>query len=292
MEAGKILLELEKEDFRILMAIEQGMKTSEFVKVSDIRFYSRYPMEETLYRLKKVHKNDLIIRNAAKYVVSYKLNSIGYDVLALHTLVEQELISQLGPLLGKGKESDVYSCMDDEENIYALKIYRIGRTSFRNIKRYRNIIGNRTHISWLYVNRLAAKREFKALNKIYKLDLNTPKPIGYNRHIIVMEYLRGKELAYYKDIDDPQFIFEQIINQMRHIYQEGNLIHGDMGEFNVVADEEGNILIIDWLQSVSADHPNAIKILRRDIDNICIYFRKKYHIECETDEILESFIDN
>ncbi len=292
MEAGKILLELEKEDFRILMAIEQGMKTSEFVKVSDIRFYSRYPMEETLYRLKKVHKNDLIIRNAAKYVVSYKLNSIGYDVLALHTLVEQELISQLGPLLGKGKESDVYSCMDDEENIYALKIYRIGRTSFRNIKRYRNIIGNRTHISWLYVNRLAAKREFKALNKIYKLDLNTPKPIGYNRHIIVMEYLRGKELAYYKDIDDPQFIFEQIINQMRHIYQEGNLIHGDMGEFNVVADEEGNILIIDWLQSVSADHPNAIKILRRDIDNICIYFRKKYHIDCESDEILESFIDN
>jgi len=292
MEAGKILPEFEKEDFRILMAIEQGMKTSEFVKVSDIRFYSRYPMEETLYRLKKVHKNDLIIRNAAKYVVSYKLNSIGYDVLALHALVAQEIISQLGPLVGKGKESDVYSCMDDEENIYALKIYRMGRTSFRNIKRYRNIIGNRTHISWLYVNRLAAKREFKALNKIYSLNLNTPKPIGYNRHILVMEYLRGKELAYYKDIDDPQFIFEQIINQMRHIYKEGNLIHGDMGEFNVVADEEGNILIIDWLQSVPVDHPNAIKILRRDIENICIYFRKKYHIECETDKILESFVEN
>lgn len=292
MEAARLLPELEKEDFRILMAIEQGMKKSEYVKVSDIRFYSRYPMEETLYRLKKVHKNGLTIRNAAQYVVSYKLNSTGYDVLALHTLVEKNTISQLGPLIGKGKESDVYSCMDDDENIYALKIYRMGRTSFRNIKRYRNIIGNRTHLSWLYVNRLAAKREFRALSRIYKLELKTPKPIDYNRHIIVMEYLRGKELAYYKDIDDPRYIFEEIINQMRKIYQETNLIHGDMGEFNVVADEEGNILIIDWLQSVSADHPNAKKILKRDINNICAYFRKKYNIECDTNKIMEYFLEN
>jgi RIO kinase 2 len=291
MEAGRLLPDLEKEDFRILMAIEQGMKKSEYVKVSDIRFYSRYPMEETLYRLKKVHKIGLTIRNAAQYVVSYKLNSIGYDVLALHTLVEKEIISQLGPLLGQGKESDVYSCMDDEENIYALKIYRMGRTSFRNIKRYRNIIGNRTHLSWLYVNRLAAKREYKALSKIYDLNLKTPKPIDYNRHIIVMEYLRGKELAYYKDIDDPEYIFREIIKQMRLIYKKSDLIHGDMGEFNVIADKDGNILIIDWLQSVSADHPNAIRILRRDIKNICIYFQKKYHIECDTDEILESFVE-
>ncbi|TXT63597.1 MAG: RIO-type serine/threonine-protein kinase Rio2 [Promethearchaeota archaeon] len=290
MEAGRLLPDLEKEDFRILMAIEQGMKKSEYVKVSDIRFYSRYPMEETLYRLKKVHKIGLTIRNAAQYVVSYKLNSIGYDVLALHTLVEKEIISQLGPLLGKGKESDVYSCMDDEENIFALKIYRMGRTSFRNIKRYRNIIGNRTHLSWLYVNRLAAKREYNALSKIYDINLKTPKPIDYNRHVIVMEYLRGKELAYYKDIDDPEYIFQEIIKQMRLIYQKADLIHGDMGEFNIVADKDGNILIIDWLQSVSADHPNAIRILRRDIKNICDYFRKKYHIECDTGEILESFL--
>lgn len=291
MEAGKLLTKFEKEDYRILMAIEQGMKKSEFVKVSDIRFYSRYPMEETLFRLKKVHKYGLTIRNAAQYVVSYKLNSIGYDVLALHALVEKEVISKLGPLLGKGKESDVYSCMDDDENIFALKIYRVGRTSFRNVKRYRNIIGDRTHLSWLYINRLAAKREFKALSKIYELNLKTPKPIGYNRHIIVMEYLRGKELVYYKDIDDPIYIFEEIIYQMREIYQKANLIHGDMGEFNVVADEDGNILIIDWLQYVTVDHPNAKKILKRDIDNICTYFRKKYNINCDTSEILESFLE-
>jgi RIO kinase 2 len=291
VEAALILPQLEKEDLRILMAIEIGMKKSEYVTKNNVKFYSRYPMEETIYRLDRVHKMGLIVRNSANYEVSYTLNSKGYDVLGLHTLVEKDLISQLGPSLGKGKESDVYSAMDDEENIYAVKIYRIGRTSFKNVKRLRNIVGKRTHLSWLYVNRLAAKREFEALKKIHKLDLNTPEPIGYNRHIIVMGYLRGKELVHFKKIDDPIYILDEIINQMRVIYQEAGMIHGDLGEFNVVADEEGNILIIDWLQWVPKDHPNAESILYKDIDNICTYFYKKFKVECDTEEIYKSFLE-
>ncbi|MHA1723875.1 MAG: RIO1 family regulatory kinase/ATPase domain-containing protein [Promethearchaeota archaeon] len=289
MQAAKILPKLEKEDLRILMAIERGMVRSEFVPIEDIRFYARYPMEETLYRLKKVHKLDLIIRDSSTNEIGYTLNSIGYDLLALHALVEKNIISQLGPAIGKGKESDVYSCMDDAQNIYALKIYRIGRTSFKQIKRLRNIMGERTHYSWLYVNRLAAHKEYNALKKIHELNLDTPKPIGINRHAVVMEYLRGKELYYYKNIDDPEYLFNEIIEQVRIIYLEAGLIHGDLGEFNVIVDEEGRILIIDWLQSIPSTHPNARYILRRDLENICRYFDKKFKIESNVDEILESF---
>ena len=287
--AAKLLTKLDKEDLRILMAIEIGMKRSEYVTVNNIRFYSRYPMEETLFRLKKVHKFDLIIRNTSQYDVSYTLNSIGYDILALHTLVEKNIISQLGPLVGKGKESDVYSCMDDDENIYALKIYRMGRTSFKNIKKYRDLIGKRAHISWLYVNRLAAKREYEALKDIYVLKLNTPKPIGYNRHIVAMEYLRGKELVYYKDIENPAKLFNKIIKQVIIIYQKLGMIHGDLSEFNIIVDEKGHILIIDWVQWVPDSHPNAKQLLRRDIENVCKYFKKKYNVESDVNDILSSF---
>jgi len=292
VEAAKLLTKLDKEDLRILMAIEIGMKRSEFVTVNNIKFYSRYPIEETLFRLKKVHKYDLIIRNSAEYEIGYTLNSIGYDLLALHALVEKKVISQLGPLVGKGKESDVYSCMDDNENIYALKIFRMGRTSFKQIKKLRNFIGERKHISWLYINRLAAKKEFEALKKIYPLNLDTPKPISYNRHIIVMEYLKGKEIVYYKDISEPEVIFNDIIDQLRTIYKEAHMIHGDLGEFNVIIDEEGNILIIDWLQWVPSDHPNAKSLLERDIHNICVYFLKKFKVESNIKEILSTFYED
>ena len=289
MEVASLLSELEKEDLRILMAIEIGMKRSEFVTINNIKFYSRYKMEETLYRLKKVHKLDLIIRDASKHEIAYTLNSKAYDLLALHTLVEKNIISQLGPLIGKGKESDVYSCMDDDENIYAAKFYRMGRTSFKSIKQLRDIVGERGHLSWLYVNRLAAKKEYVALEEIYKLKLNTPKPIGYNRHIIIMSYLRGKELVYFKRIKKPLKIFNNIIKQYREIYKKAHMIHGDLGEFNIILDQKGNILIIDWLQWVPTNHPNANLLLERDIMNICNYFLKKFKIESDIEAILQSF---
>ena len=271
------------------MAIEIGMKRSEYVTVNNIKFYSRYKMDETLFRLKKVHKLDLIFRDSSKYEIAYTLNSKAYDLLALHTLVKRNIISQLGPLIGKGKESDVYSCMDDDENIYAAKFFRIGRTSFKNIKRLRDLIGERGHLSWLYVNRLAAKREYEALEKIYKFKLNTPKPIAYNRHIVIMSYLRGKELVYHKSIKNPAKVFNKIVKQMKIIFQKGNMIHGDLGEFNIVLDEKGNILLIDWLQWVSKDHPNAKSLLTRDITNVCNYFKKKYGVRSNIDKILNTF---
>lgn len=290
-EAAKLLEKnkLDKEDIRTLVGIEIGMKRSKYVTINNIKFYSRNPMEETLYRLKKVHKFDLIVRDSSKNNIAYTLNSIGYDVLGLHTLVERGIISQLGPIIGKGKESDVYGCMDDNENIYALKIYRMGRTSFKNIKMLRSFLGDRKHLSWLYVNRLAAKREFDALSKIYELKLDTPKPIGFNRHMIVMSYLRGKELAYYHNLKNPSKIFNKIIKQIKVIYQKANMIHGDLGEFNIVVDNKGNILIIDWLQWIPSDHPNARLILERDIENLCNFFEKKYHIESNPVEIIQSF---
>jgi len=245
VNVAKLLTKLEKQDLRILMAVEIGMKRSEYVTVSNIKFYSRYKMEETLFRLKKVHKQDLIIRDASKHEIAYTLNSKAYDLLALHTLVEKNIISQLGPLIGKGKESDVYGCMNDAGDIYAAKIYRIGRTSFKNIKQLRDLIGDRGHLSWLYINRLAAK--------------------------------------------NPMKIFNKIIKQLRIIYKKGKMIHGDLGEFNIVLDNKGNILIIDWLQWVPIDHPNANSLLERDIGNICSYFTKKFKIESNVDEILNSF---
>jgi len=291
-EAAKILTGMEKEDLRILMAIEIGMKRSEYVTINNIRFYSRYPMEETLFRLKRVHKLDLIIRDSSKSKVGYTLNSIGYDILALHALVKKKIIGQLGPLIGKGKESDVYGCMDDNGDIFALKIYRIGRTSFKKIKQLRSFLGNRKHASWLYVNRLAAKKEFDALGKVYELKLNTPKPIGFNRHMIVMSYLRGKELAYHSVIKNPAKVFNKIIKQVKIIYQKAKMIHGDLGEFNIVLDDKSNILIIDWLQWVPTDHPNANSLIERDIGNVCNFFKKKFNIESNPSAIIQSFGKN
>ena len=104
-----------------------------------------------------------------------------------------------------------------------------------------------------------------------------------------MSYLRGKELAYYKDIDYPQKILRKILRQIEIIYKKAGIIHGDLGEFNIVIDEKGNILIIDWIQWVTKNHPNAQSLLERDINNICEYFKKKFKLQINTQDVLKSF---
>jgi len=104
-----------------------------------------------------------------------------------------------------------------------------------------------------------------------------------------MSYLRGRELAYSQTIKNPSKVFNRIIKQIKIVYQKANMIHGDLGEFNIVLDHKDNILIIDWLQWIPSDHPNANSILERDIENVCFFFKKKYHVESNPHEMIQSF---
>jgi hypothetical protein len=46
--------------------------------------------------------------------------------------------------------------LTDDGEILALKLHRLGRTSFRAVKAKRDYLGRRNSFSWLYLSRLAA----------------------------------------------------------------------------------------------------------------------------------------
>ncbi len=52
----------------------------------------------------------------------------------------QTLISRVGV----GKESDIYKCLDCSGNVVILKMMRLGRVSFRTVKKNRDYLQNRT----------------------------------------------------------------------------------------------------------------------------------------------------
>jgi RIO kinase 1 len=65
-----------------------------------------------------------------------------------------------------------------------------------------------------------------------------------------------------------------IVVDMRRMYQECKLVHGDLSEYNILWHEERPV-IIDVSQSVEHAHPYAKIFLRKDISNITDYFGKK-----------------
>jgi len=46
--------------------------------------------------------------------------------------------------------------MNEEGEVLALKLHRLGRTSFRAVKNKRDYLRSRTSFSWLYLSRLSA----------------------------------------------------------------------------------------------------------------------------------------
>lgn len=267
--------------FRVLTAVELGMRRYKIVPVDQIRFFARLSLDETVFRLDALHRLELIVRES-RNVVGYYLNSLGYDVLAIHALVQQDEIDRFGPLLGVGKEADVYRCLSPGGEELALKFHRLGRTSFRRIRQLRGYLGRRGHMSWLYASRLSAEREYEGLQRVQPLDIAIPRPVGQNRHAVLMGLFRGDEIRHFHDIPDPKGVYDRILAMVAQVYHQADMVHGDLGEYNILLDEAYQPVIIDWPQWVAADHPHAGELLHRDVTNVILFFKRRFRHLFET----------
>ncbi len=282
--AATLLTQLEPEDLRVLTAIELGMSSHRYVPVEEIERVSGLNPRELEYRIRRLNNMGLIYGRQQPYI-GYILNYAGYDALALNALVKADILEALGKPLGVGKESDVYEALTSKGERVAVKFHRLGRVSFRDTRRKRGYVGGRRHISWLYESRLAAEREFEALGIVYEVGVSVPRPIHRNRHVVVMGYIEGFPLVDVVSLDDPEGLLDDILKNIKLTLSAG-IIHNDLSEFNIIIKPDGEVLIIDWPQYVTMDHPNAELLIRRDVENVLKYFRRKWRVHRDLDETL------
>ncbi len=283
-DAALIFRELEKEDFRVLTAIETGMRHYEWVPVEEIYKFSSITEAAVDYRLGRLAKRSLIQRITAAFI-GYQLLFKGYDQLALRALVQRGTVEALGSKINVGKESEIYDALGAGNRKLIIKFHREGRSSFKQVKRTRAHLADKTHFSWMYASRLAAEREFRALERLYP-EVAVPEPIDQNRNAIVMGDLPGVELYNTRiKASDRRHVLDLILDQIKKAYQLG-IIHGDLSEFNVLISHEG-ISIIDLPQYVTTKHSHADEYLKRDIANILNYFQKKYGIRRSEERVMK-----
>jgi RIO kinase 2 len=91
----------------------------------------------------------------------YRLTNLGYDFLALKALTSRQSVRSVGNQIGVGKESDIYIAANDDDDQVVMKLHRLGRTSFRQLKNKRDYLKHRKAASnWLYMSRLSAMKEY------------------------------------------------------------------------------------------------------------------------------------
>ena len=284
--AARVFRQLEPEDIRVLATIEVDLSRHRFVPEPDIIRLSGLAEKEVKYRLERLSGFGLLYRWIGPYV-GYALNMAGYDCLALNALVKAGILESLGKPLGVGKESDVYDALTQSGERVAVKFHRLGRISFRQTRRLRGYLFDRRHASWLYQSRLAAEREMEALKLVYPCGVSVPKPIGHNRHVVVMGIIEGECLYRITELPSPEETLDEILENVRKAYIGAGVIHGDLSEFNVIINPDWHILIIDWPQYARTSHPNADMLLKRDIWNILKFFKRKFGISRSLEETIK-----
>jgi len=284
--AVKLFRKLEPKDFRVLTAIELDMSRHRYVPEKDLPALAGLAAKEVEFRLERLSGFGLIYRWVGPYV-GYALNTAGYDCLAMNALVKAEVLEAFGKPLGVGKEADVYDALTPSGERVAIKFHRLGRTSFRQTRRLRGYVSDRRHVSWLYQSRLAAEKEFEALKLVHPCGVSVPKPIRQNRHVVVMGMIEGAELYRVPEVPDADEILHEILRNVRKAYVEARIIHSDLSEFNVILKPDWHIQIIDWPQFVKTDHPNAEMLLKRDVENILKFFRRRFGTRRDLEKTLD-----
>ena len=284
-ESATIVRNLGNLEYRILRIFVSSLKHHEIINNQEIVSYSNLHKDRVEYALKNLLKLKLI----SKTENGFKLLSTGLDIYALKILVDSKIIFGIGKPLGIGKESDVVEAITEFDQDRAIKFFRIGRISFTDTKRKRSIEKRKDIHNWLLINIEAAKREYDFLIKLKQTKMNISTPYFRAMHSIVMHKINGIRLIDYKYLQNPKEILNKIFDQIKIAYEE-NIVNGDVSEYNIILDENNDVWIIDWPQAVTLDHPNSNFLIKRDINNVIRFFKRKYDLQLDENYYIENIL--
>lgn len=279
-KAGHLVSLLNKSDFKILKVFASSLKNRQFLNLTTLSQYSNLSQGLVEHHLQRLVKFGLINKSN----IGYTLLVTGLDIYVLKILSNKNIITALGPQVGIGKEAEVYLAHDSLDQDRVLKMFRLGRSSFKQIKRKRNVSSGIN--SWLLMNIETAKKEYDVLTYLRDSSVSFPNPMYRSFHCIVMEAIYGNRLSDIEKLNDPELVLDKIINSITIAYRKG-YINGDLNEYNILVNDD-DIFILDWPQAVRVDTINADIVLTRDVKNILKFFSKKFGLERDSRKIINT----
>ncbi|MHC1624503.1 MAG: serine protein kinase RIO [Methermicoccaceae archaeon] len=218
-----------------------------------------------------------------------------FTLKGLYILSRRKEFDALGGVISTGKEAHVLIA-DKGDSMVAVKVYMINTSNFNTMAdyilgdhRFRGIKRDRRSIILAW-----AQKEYKNLKRAWDSGVSVPEPFSVHNNILIMDFIGEDESPYppMKVVgselgSDSSKAIEDLIKNVEILYQEAELVHGDLSEYNALWNmREKKVVLIDMGQSVSLEHPRAQEFLERDVYNI-VRFARKLGISLKKKEILE-----
>jgi len=113
------------------------------------------------------------------------------------------------------------------------------------------------------------------MKALYERKFPVPKPIDVNRHTVIMGMVDGYPLCQVEEIDEPTIVYDNLMKLVVRLARYG-IIHGDLNEFNLLINNNGDVTLIDFPQMVSTSHSNAEYYFDRDVAGVTDFFKRKF----------------
>ena len=200
-------------------------------------------------------------------------------LLALHKLMQQGDIETIDYPIARGKEAHVFRATSKSGPL-AVKIFHTTNAVFKGLAKY---IDGDPRFSGLsrrhreLVN-IWVRKEFRNLKRLRKHGIRVPQPMFSLKNVLVMEFIGDEESASprLKDIkiEEPQEVFNELLETLAIIWQTCDLVHADFSEYNILW-REWKPWVIDVGQAVTTRHPSANECLVRDVTRLTEWLRRQ-----------------
>lgn len=198
--------------------------------------------------------------------------------------------------ISTGKEGNVFYITDEDNEPFALKIFRTSTSTFKRVSKYiegdprfKGITGNRRKLIYAWAN-----KEFRNLQRYDENGIRVPKPIEFEKNCLLMEYIGDKygPAPQLKDAElkRPNMIYKECVKFIVDGFRKAHLVHGDLSEYNILIWKDKPILI-DCGQALTADHFNSKDFLERDVRNLNRFFSHKDVDIIDNEEILAKALE-
>lgn len=212
-------------------------------------------------------------------------------LMTVYEFLNKGVIDEIYGVVKAGKEARIYWGKDRDGKELAIKIYLSTAAEFKKGK-LRYIEGDPRFTRVRHDTRSLvfawALKEFKNLHLAKKAKVRVPKPLAIKKNVLVMQFIgrNGVPAPKLKELPpkDPEYVYSEILEYLRRLYQKSELVHGDVSEYNVMV-WRGKPILFDMAQAVLLSHPSATFFLRRDLKNLHTYFKKLGVRVLSTDEM-------
>ncbi len=209
-------------------------------------------------------------------------------LLAVEELIARKDLTDLKGVVRAGKEARVYYGLKEGRPV-AVKIYLVSASDFK--KRLKYIAGDRRFGRLPSGSRetiyLWVRKEFKNLQVASTSGVRVPRPLAFHKNIVVMEYIGEppQPAPTFAETEVDEDDYDWTFSMVSLLLKKAKLVHSDLSEFNIFKTGTERVLF-DMGSAVLSSHPQAEEYLRRDVENMVRFFRKRGIFKKSADSLM------